>query len=108
MSPLNSPAPMGSNELYPTHAIDGSREYFAVTLGAGADGRIWTEGQTQWIGFDPNDRCIEIRVLSPVVAEIMARQWEKIEQPFSVVNDDDSYVEWVCGGGHALVDGGVL
>ena len=95
-------------EEYPAAAIRADRQYYALTFGADVDGGIWTEGQTQWVGFDADDRRIEIRVLSAVNAPIMANQWQKIEQPFMVVNDDDSFVRWVCGGGHALVDGTVL
>jgi hypothetical protein len=37
---------------YPTNAVLNNVEYYAVTLGADEDGRIWTGGQTRWVGFE--------------------------------------------------------
>ena len=53
---------------YPTNAVLNNVEYYAVTLGADEDGRIWTEGQTRWVGFDKTNDRIEIRKLSTLPA----------------------------------------
>jgi hypothetical protein len=72
-------------------------------LGADEDGRIWTEGQTRWVGFDKTNDRIEIRKLSTVTGAVMAKLWKQLHQPFIIVNDEDSYLAWLSGGGHALI-----
>jgi hypothetical protein len=58
-------------------------------------------------GSKKNDR-IEIRKLSTVTGPIMAKLWKHLHQPFIVVNDENSYLAWLSGGGHALIQPKIL
>jgi hypothetical protein len=97
-----------SRARYPSSDVINTAEYYAVTLGADEDGKIWTEGQTRWVGFDEENDRIEIRRLSTVNGPIMANAWKQIRQPFIVVNDEESYLAWLAGGGHALIQAAIL
>jgi hypothetical protein len=97
-----------ASSIYPIDTIDQSAEYYALTLGADEDGKIWTEGQTRWIGFDEKNDRIELRELSLVDANGIAAIWKDFQEPFIVVNTDDKWVNWFVSGGHALIKPNIL
>lgn len=89
--------------LFPACEINSEARYFAITLGADENGKCWAVTQTQFRDFKDPEKRIEVREMSCVRPEIMAANWESFRQPFSVVNDDTSFVRWRIGGGHALI-----
>jgi hypothetical protein len=97
-----------TRKRFPLHSIDPDEEYYSLTFGADEDGKIWTEGQTMWIGFDEKDDRIELRELSLVDAKRIAGIWKDFQEPFVVVNTDIDWVNWFIGGGHALIKPHIL
>lgn len=90
-------------ELFPSHQIIEGLTYFVITLGADDGGKMWSDTQTYWKGFKDDEHRVEIREIRPVVAKKFAALWKNLRQPFCVVNDDDGFVRWQLGGGHALI-----
>lgn len=91
------------SELFPVNKILKGVTYFAITTGSNDGENWWSETQTYWVGFADDERRVELRQIRAVYPDKMARYWKDFWQPFSVVNDDQDYVRWMLGGGHALI-----
>jgi hypothetical protein len=91
------------SNLFPSNEIVKEATYFAITIGADENGKLWSETQTYFTGFQDDDFRIELRKIRPVYPDKMAAYWERFRQPFCVVNDDSGFVRWQLGGGHALI-----
>ena len=89
--------------MYPTHKIDPTVSYYALTFTADSDGKVSLSAQTQWVGWADDGHKIEMRQARIVDPNRIAELWMSFEMPFCVVNDVDDFVRWYHSGGHALV-----
>jgi hypothetical protein len=76
--------------------------FYAFTLTADHDGRIFFDTQSIWAGYADADRKIELRE-ARVVDLRMGEVWRSLGQPFVFVKQAEHLAVYLRTGGHALV-----
>jgi len=86
----------------PSHPIDRSVGYYAITLTVAEDGTTWWSSQSEWIGQGSRPMW-EMRRSSRVNPDAMRQAWSTLGMGCLVVNDQRTLAEFWCAGGNALI-----
>lgn len=82
--------------------IDPAKDYYAFSY-LFVDGKFSSETQTHWVGWADEKYTQEVREASLVKPEAMTHIWERLKEPYWIVNQPRHYFVYLCLGGHALV-----
>lgn len=88
---------------FPKHLVKKNKDYYQFEFGIDESGKRYTSCFTVFTDWDDIDKRIEIREPDFVKEMNCVNVWIKSKMPFSVVNNDEDYYEWLLCGGNALV-----
>jgi hypothetical protein len=78
-------------------------KYYAITLTATVDGRLYWESQSGFAGMSETTPQRELRAPCVVIPDRMQTVWRQLGQPSVVVNDDRDFTVFMLIGGNAVV-----
>ena len=81
-----------------------SFDYYAITLGIDADGRLWHAVPTYWVRYTEDRPPREIRAARFVQADLLVHAWRASGQSAMAVNTTDEMLLWFAFGGNAVVE----